>query len=116
MRHSQRIEAFPDGIVDIYREKNRKVGERVVSLRFEEQSVGVRRFYQAQVSVAGSQIDRLIKVPHTGLVDRLDIAVIQSMGDRRQYRINRIQHKPERDVDILELQSVQVSIKEAVSG
>lgn len=108
MRPNQQVEAFPDGVIDVYpQEKDRKLGARKATLRFEEQSVGVRRFYEAG-ALASSRIDRLIKVPHTALVGRLDIVVVRSGG--RQYRIERIQTKPERGVDLLELQSVQVQI------
>lgn len=108
MRPKQQVETFPDGVVDVYApETGRKVGALKATLRFEKQSVGVNRFYEAG-SLNGNRVDQTIKVPHTGKVDRLDIAVIRSSG--RQYRINRIQEKPERGVDIWELQSVQVTI------
>ena len=107
MRPNQPVEAFPDGVVDVYSQENRKLGARKATLRFEEQSVGIRRFYESG-ALASSRIDRLIKVPRTLLVDRLDIAIIRSGG--RQYRIERIQEKPERGVDLWELQSVQVTI------
>lgn len=110
MRPAQKTETFPDGIVEIYAESGRKLGELKARLRYEKQSVGVVRFYQAQESVAGNRIDRVIKVPHTALVDRLDIAVMAT-EDNRQYRIQRIQEKPERGVDLWELESVQVALK-----
>ncbi len=107
MRPKQQVETFPDGVVDVYVQENRRLGAKKATLRFEEQSVGVRRFYEAG-ALASNRIDRLIKVPHTKLVDRLDIVVVRSDG--RQYRIERIQTKPERGVDLWELQSVQVAI------
>ena len=107
MRPNQPLETFPDGVVDVYAQENRKLGAKKATLRFEEQSVGVRRFYEAG-ALASNRIDKLIKVPHTLLVDRLDIVVFRS--DNRQYRIDRIQEKPERGVDLWELQSVQVAI------
>lgn len=110
MRPNQRVETFPDGIVEIYAEANRTLGELLVTLHFERQSVGVNRYYQAQTSVASNRIDRVIKVPHTKLVDRMNIAIVKSEDDR-QYRILRIQEKPERGVDLLELQSVAVAIR-----
>ena len=109
MRPTQKTETFPDGIVDVYSEANRTLGEKKASLRFEKQSVGVNRYYQAQ-ALASNRIDRVIKVPHTGLVDRMDICVMKT-EDNRQYRITRIQEKPERGVDLWELQSVQVTIR-----
>lgn len=115
MRPMQRTETFPDGAVDVYADAgSRKLGAFKVRLRYEKQSVGVNRFYQANESIAGNRIDRLIKVPHTLLVDRMDIAVMVA-EDNRQYRIKRIQEKPERGVDLWELEVIQVAMKEAVS-
>ncbi len=108
MRPLQKVETYPDGVVVIRAEEDRRLGTVKVKLRFEEQSVGVNRFYSAQESVAGSRIDRVIKVPHTTIPDRLDIAIVNGT----QYRIKRIQHKPERAVDLFELESVPVEIKE----
>lgn len=115
MRPSQKVETFPDGVVEVYGEANRRLGELKARLRFEEQSVGINRYYQAQASVASSRIDRVIKVPHTYLADRLDIVLVIT-EDARQYRIQRIQEKPERGIDLWELQSVQVSIKGSNNG
>ena len=116
MRPKQKVETFPDGIAEIYAENGRKLGALKGKLRFEQQSVGINRFYSAQDSVAGSTIDRVIKVPHTNLADRLDIILIKSGKDSGQYRIKRIQEKPERGVDLWELQSVQVAIKREESN
>lgn len=110
MRPSQKVETFPDGIVEVYAEENRVIGELRATLHFEKQTVGVTRYYQAQTSVATNRIDRVIKVPHTKLVDRMNIVLVKSENDR-QYRIIRIQEKPERSVDLWELQSVAVAIK-----
>lgn len=110
MRPAQKVETFPDGIVDVYAEAGRTIGELRASLRFEAQTVGVTRYYQAQ-AVSSNRIDRVIKVPHTNLVNRMDIAVMRT-EDGRQYRIMRIQEKPERGVDLWELQSVQIMIRE----
>lgn len=110
MRPRQQVEVYPDGVVEIYEDSGRKLVKRKGRFNFENQSVGVIRYYQADTSVSGNRIDRVIKIPHTSIVDRLNIAVVTSEGDR-QYRILRIQNKPERGVDLLELQSVTVSIK-----
>ena len=40
MRHSQKVETFPDGTLEVYRDAGRVLGDLVVVLRFEEQSVG----------------------------------------------------------------------------
>ena len=110
MRPSQKVETFPDGVVEVYEESSRTLGSLIVTLRFEEQSVGINRYYQAQASVSSNRIDRVIKVPHTNKVDRMNIVLVKTEDDR-QYRIQRIQEKPERGVDLWELQSIQVEIK-----
>ena len=111
MRHSQKVESFPDGIVEVYGESGRTLGEKKATFRFEEQSVGINRYYQAQTSVSSNRVDRLIKVPHTkDIVDRMDIVLVKTEDDR-QYRIRRIQIKPERGVELWELESVAVSIR-----
>lgn len=111
MRPGQKIEEYPDGVVDVYAENGRKLGMQKATFRFEEQSVGVNRYYSAENSVSSNRIDRVIKVPHTtGIVDRMDIAIVRSADDSRQYRILRMQVKPERGVELWELQSVQITI------
>lgn len=113
MRPAQKVETFPDGLVLVYPDSGRKLGELKGRLRFENQSVGVNRFYSSEMSISGNRIDRVIKVPHTTIADRLDIAVIQAETPARQYRILRIQTKPERGVDLWELEAVKVTIKAA---
>lgn len=112
MRPNQKIESYPDGIVDVYAEESRKLGREKASFRFEEQSVGVNRYYAAETSVLSNRIDRMIKVPHTtGIVDRMDIVIVRSANDdTRQYRIKRIQVKPERGVELWELESIQIAM------
>lgn len=107
----QQVEVFPDGAVKIYAAKDRRLGGLKISLRYQDQSVGVVRYYSAENSADGNRIDRVIKVPHTDKVNRMDIAVDQKDG--RQYRITRIQAKPESGVDLYDLESVTVQIKEA---
>ena len=110
MRPGQKVETFPDGTLEVYRDAGRTLGDLIAVLRFEKQSVGVNRFYQAQMSVSSNRIDRMVKVPHTGKVNRMDIVLVKT-EDNRQYRIQRIQEKPERGVDLWELESVQVAIR-----
>lgn len=114
MRPEQRVETFPDGIVEVYTQTNRTLGDKKARLRYEKQTVGIRRYYEAQASAAGSTVDRVIKVPHTNLVAQNDIAVMTT-EDNKQYRIIRIQEKFERGVDLWELQNVQVKIRSAES-
>lgn len=114
MRPGQKVEAFPDGVVEVYKDEGRKLGPLKGTLRFEQQSVGINRYYASESSVSGSRIDRVVKVPHTTMADRLDLVVVLTETPLRQYRIVRIQEKPERSVDLWELQSVAVSIKKEI--
>lgn len=109
MRPMQKVETFPDGVAAVYSASGRKIEALKGTLRFEEQSVGVNRYYQSATSIAGNRIDRVIKVPKNPIASREDIVVLITEGSA-QYRILRIQEKPERGVDLWELQSVQVSI------
>lgn len=111
MRPLQKVETYPDGYIDVYAEAGRTLGAQKAHLHFEMQSVGVTRYYEAQNSVKSNRVDQLLKVPHSGLIDRMDIVVIN--GADEQYRITRIQHKPERGVDLLELERVNVKIRSA---
>ena len=115
MRPNQQVETFPDGIVEVYEETNRTIGSKPkLKLRFEKYTVGVRRYYDSQTSAAGNRIDRVIKVPHTNLVNRMDIAIVTS-EDNKQYRIQRIQGLQEgRSNTQWELQTVQVKIRSEV--
>lgn len=111
MRPQQKVETYPDGIVDIYADGDgRTAGPHIVTLRFENKTIGIQRYYDAQNSVKSYTIALVIKVHHTALFSEMDYAVIGS----RQYRIRKIQTIPERGVDLLELESVKVKIvKEA---
>lgn len=111
MRPLQKVETYPDGFIDVYAEAGRTLGEQKAHLHFEMQSVGVIRYYESQNSVKSNRIDLLLKVPHSGQIDRQDIVVVN--GGTEQFRIIRIQYKPERNVDLIELEKVQVKIRSA---
>ena len=114
MRPQQKVETYPDGYIDVFAEAGRTLGEQKAHLRIEMQIVGVHRSYEAQNSVKSNRVDQLVKVPHSGKIDRMDIVVIN--GGDEQYRIQRIQYKPERNVDLLELERVNVKIRSAASN
>lgn len=109
MRPLQKVETYPDGFIDVYAEAGRTLGAQKAHLHFEMQSVGVLRYYESQNSVKSNRIDLLLKVPHSGKIDRQDIVIVN--GEADQYRIIRIQYKPERNVDLIELEKVQVRIR-----
>lgn len=108
MRPTQKVETYPDGILDVYeRGDGRTTGDKLATLRFENKTIGIQRYFDAQNSVKSYTIALVLKVHHTALFNELDYVVI---GDK-QYRIRKIQYIPERGVDLLELESVKVTIK-----
>lgn len=109
MRPKQKVETYPDGKVEIYSEDNRTLGAQKGVLRFENKTIGIQRYYEAKNSVKSYTIALVIKVHHTELVNELDIAIIND----RQYRVRKIQYIPERGVDLLELESVKVKVRDA---
>lgn len=112
MRSTQRVETFPDGVLEVYQESGRELGPMLARLRFEELTVGVNRYYQARAAIFSNRIDRVVKVPHCNKVDRMNVVLVKTEDDR-QYRITRIQEKPERGVDLWELQAIAVTIRRA---
>ncbi len=112
MRPQQKTETFPDGKVEIYANGEKHTyGPKKATLRFENKTIGIQRYYDAQNSIKSYTVALVIKVHHTTLFNEMDYAVIGS----RQYRIRKIQYITERGVDLLELESVKVSLKEAVN-
>ena len=108
MRPLQKVETYPDGVLDVYAEENRTVGEKKGTFRFENKTIGIQRYYEAKNSIKSYTIALVLKVHHTDIISELDLVLI---GDR-QYRIRRIQYIPERGVDLLELESVKVKVRE----
>ena len=110
MRPTQKVETFPDGILDVYeRDDGRTTGDKLATLRFENKTIGIQRYFDAQNSVKSYTIALVLKVPHTSLFNELDYVVIGN----KQYRIRKIQYLTDRGVDLLELESVKVTIKAA---
>lgn len=113
MRPNQKVETFPDGILDVYeRGDGRTTGDKLATLRFENKTIGIQRYFDAKNSVKSYTIALVLKVPHTTLYNEMDYVVI---GDR-QYRIRKIQYITDRGVDFLELESVKVTIKATLTS
>ena len=86
---------FTSGIVKIYRTANgAKPGHKAaeilqdppVTLRYEEQRMGVTRYYAAKQ--ANIQIDRVLRCPRIAGIDTQSVAETE---DGEQYRIEQIQ-------------------------
>ncbi|MDF2820189.1 MAG: hypothetical protein K0R15_630 [Clostridiales bacterium] len=94
----QQTQQFNDGIVNIYEAENiankgemPKVGLALKegSLRYEERTVGMSRFYSALQEKI--KISQLIRVPRINKVSTQDVAILH---DGTQYEIKQVQYPP----------------------
>lgn len=82
------FETFNSGILDICKVKDNKVIADVVKgIRYQNKTIGVTRYWNAQV--ASAKIDKLISIPLIRGVEYSHIILI----NREQYKINQIQPK-----------------------
>ena len=87
-------QSFSDGILTVCSVtdaaqpglKPREVLKPKLSLRYAEQRLGISRYFAGKQNQL--QIERVIRVPHTGRVSSQDVAVTE---DGEQYRIDLIQ-------------------------
>lgn len=87
-------QTFNDGVVTIYAvtdaaEPGRKPVEKLtakVLLRYEEQRLGIQRFYSGRQNQV--EVERVIRVPRTGKLSSQDVAITE---DGKQYRIDLVQ-------------------------
>lgn len=86
-------QSFNDGIVKIYSVQDdakpgykpvQKLSEKI-TLRFEEQRLGITRLYQSRQ--AQNEIEKVIRVPKAGDISAKDVAVLEG----KQYTIDTIQ-------------------------
>ena len=104
-RPDQRVDVFPDGKLTVYKvdKSKRKLIEKKGTLRFENRSVGIDRYYTCNTDVDTVRLDSLVKVPRVSFVDVNDIVLVA--GSNKQFWVTRIQLLPERDVFLLELKT-----------
>ena len=92
--NNQISQSFNSGLVKIYSVENTappgyKPVEKLVyklTLRYEEQRLGIQRFYSGQQNQ--SQIERVIRVPRAGGVNNQNVAITE---DGHRYRIDLVQ-------------------------
>ena len=85
---------FSDGVVTVYSVENvaapgLKPAEKLhlkVKLRYEEQRLGIQRYYSGRQNQV--EIERVIRVPRTGMVSTQDVAITES---GHQSRIDMVQ-------------------------
>lgn len=92
--NNQITQAFNSGLVKIYSVENvappgYKPVEKLrykLTLRYEEQRLGIQRFYSGQQNQ--SQIERVIRTPRAGNVSNQNVAITE---DGHKYRIDLVQ-------------------------
>lgn len=85
---------YGDGIVTVYEVTNTAQPgykpveglSKKVSLRYEEQRLGIQRYYSGSQNQV--EIERVIRTPRAGNVNNQDVAITE---DGRQYRIEMVQ-------------------------
>ena len=108
---NQVTQPFNSGLVKIYTVENvaapgYKPEEKLVyklTLRYEEQRLGIQRFYSGQQNQ--SQIERVIRTPRAGGVSNQDVAITE---DGHKYRIDLVQavmevYPPSQDLTLARL-------------
>lgn len=94
-RNNDISQPFSDGIVKIYRQiDTARPGYApkpstifVASLAFEEQRVGIQRYYEGKQNQI--QVEKVLRVPRGVEVSNQDVAVV--VGTTTQYRIDLVQ-------------------------
>lgn len=110
---NQKFETFNDGTLEICEASGRALKKTKLSdVRFGNKTVGVKRYWEAQVS--GNNINRMISILYAPGIERDDIAII----GERQYRISQVQEKFDARPPCLylSLESVQVSYRDERRG
>lgn len=119
-RDNQITQNFSDGVVTVYaitdaaepgyQPKPQLVQPAKAVLRYEEQRLGLQRYYEAQQNQV--QIERVIRTPRAGHVSSQDVAITE---DGRQYRIDLVQsadnvYPPSQDLTLAKIEQIfQVS-------
>ena len=99
-RDNEITQAYNDGIVSIYavtdaarpgyQPQPKLVQPPKAVLRYEEQRLGIQRYYAAQQNQI--QVERVLRTPRYGQITNQDVAVTE---DGRQYRIDLVQSVPD---------------------
>lgn len=111
---NQITQNFSDGVVTIYAVTDsaapgyqpvpKLVQPPKVVLRYEEQRLGLQRYYEGRQNQV--QIERVIRTPRAGGVTSQDVAITE---DGRQYRIDLVQttdniYPPSQDLTLAKIQ------------
>lgn len=102
-------QTYGDGWGTAWKTVDRRLAEvRQEIIHFQEQTVGERRYWDAYV--AGTQINRAVRVPYRSKVEQGDIFII----DGRQYEVVQKDYKDDKMPAswLLSLTSAQIEYKE----
>lgn len=114
MKLKSQTQQFNDGIANIYSIKN--IAEdgnlpvyeptlKVGSLRYEERTVGMSRFWAA--SRENTKIERVLRLPRIDFVNREDVIV---PIDGEQYEIMQVQYPPDIEPKCMDLSLQRVEV------
>ena len=117
--NSEVTQPYNDGVVTVYAVTDaarpgyqpKPALIRKVTLRYEEQRLGIQRFYSGKQSQA--EIERVIRTPRLNCVSSQDVAVTE---DGRQYRIDMVQSVPDIWPASMDLTLARVTQKYDVSN
>jgi hypothetical protein len=107
MKLKSQTQQFNDGIANIYTVGNiAQAGNmpkegltlKVDSLRYEEKTVGMSRFWAA--SQEQTKIARLLRLPRIEFIDRADVVI---PIDGKQYKIVQVQYPPDTEPQCMDL-------------
>lgn len=96
--NSEVTQPYNDGVVTVYAVTDaarpgyqpKPALIRKVTLRYEEQRLGIQRFYSGKQNQV--ELERVIRTPRLACVSSQDVAVTE---DGRQYRIDMVQSVPD---------------------
>ena len=116
---SEVTQAYNDGVVTVYAVTDaarpgyqpKPALTKKAVLRYEEQRLGIQRFYSGKQSQA--EIERVIRTPRLDCVSSQDVAVTE---DGRQYRIDMVQSVPDIWPASMDLTLAKVTQKYDVSN
>ena len=116
---SEVTQPYNDGVVTVYAVTDaarpgyqpKPALTKKAVLRYEEQRLGIQRFYSGKQSQA--EIERVIRTPRLDCVSSQDVAVTE---DGRQYRIDMVQSVPDIWPASMDLTLAKVTQKYDVSN
>lgn len=112
-------QGYNDGLVTVYTQTDSaKPGyqpveklEKKAQLRYEERRMGIQRYYAA--AQAQQRVERVLRIPRTGLVNSQDIAETE---DGRRYRIELVQSVPDVYPPSMDLTLTRIEQSAEVTG